>query len=135
MIAFLLFGLAAAAGPSCSLGDYISTCNFTPAKTSAFRIVSSAEANARGAGPHRLTTEYSVNGMVCRQSEAWPSGPHRTLASCVALLRAGTYYHVVATTNAQNADHDGRVSIRIEPTQESPTLRSAPVSISVKPGA
>lgn len=134
MTAFLLFGLVAAASPNCSLGDYISTCNFTPAKTSGFRIASSAEASAKGDGPHRLTTEYSVNGMVCRRSEAWPSGVHRTIASCVALLRAGTYYHVVATTNAQNADHNGRVSIHIEPTSEAPTLRSAPVSISLKPG-
>lgn len=134
MTPFLLFGLAAAAGPSCSLGDYISICNFTPARTSAFRIASAAEATATGPGPHRLTTEYSVNGMVCRRSEAWPSGAHTTVASCVALLQAGTHYHVVATTNAESADHVGRVAIRFEPTREAPTLRSAPVSVSINPG-
>lgn len=133
MLPLILLGAVAAAGPGCSLGDYISVCNFTPARTSAFRIVSEARGAAKGAAPHVLTSEYVINGMHCRKSESWPSGPQVARADCVAQLNSGTYYHVVATTNAQNADHVGRVSIRITPTRDAPTLHAAPVDIRVKP--
>ena len=122
MIALMLFALSAAGSPTCSFGDYISVCNFTPPKSGAFRITASAQANATDPGPHRLTSEYVINGMHCRRSEAWSAGAHNTSATCVAELKAKTYYHVVATTNAQNAAHSGRVSITIEPTRDEPTL-------------
>lgn len=123
MIVTVLLALGAAAAPACSFGDYISICNFTPPETGAFRIVSAARASADGSGPHRLTSEYVINGLHCRRTEAWAAGAHSTAASCVAQLNTRTYYHVVATTNAQNANHTGRVSIRIEPTSEEASLR------------
>jgi hypothetical protein len=49
----------------------------------------------------------------CRRSESWPAGMHAARASCVLPLQAGIYYHVVATTSAQNADHVGQVTIEI----------------------
>jgi hypothetical protein len=133
MIAMMLFGAAATAHPSCTLGDYISVCNFTPAITGSFRIISTSRAIAKGAGPHRLTSEYVINGMRCARSDTWSAGTHSTAASCVAHLTGGTYYHVVATTNAQDADHGGQVSISIGPTHDAPTLHSAPISIRIKP--
>jgi hypothetical protein len=132
MITSIVIGVAAAMGPSCSLGDYISTCTFIPPRTGAFRIVSEARAAAKGPGPHRLTAEYVVNGMPCKQSATWQSGPQTARANCVATLNAGVPYHVVATTNAQNADHLGRVSISITPTKDAPTLRAGPAAIRIK---
>jgi hypothetical protein len=123
MIVPVLLALTSAASPTCSFGDYISICNFTPPETGAFRIISAAQARATGSGPHRLSAEYVINGAHCKRSDAWTAGTHTTLATCIAQLKAGTYYHVVATTNAQNADHTGRVSISIEPTREEATLR------------
>jgi hypothetical protein len=128
----ILMGLAAAIAPSCSFGEYISVCNFTPLKTGAFRIVSEARATAKGPAPHTLTAEYVINGMHCRQSETWRSGAQITRANCVAQLNVGAYYHVVATTNAQNADHIGLVSISIAATDAPPTLHAAPASIRIK---
>jgi hypothetical protein len=128
----VLMGLAAAIVPSCSFGEYISVCNFAPSKMGSFRIVSEARATAKGPAPHTLTSEYVVNGMHCRQSETWRSGTQITRANCVAQLNVGTYYHVVATTNAQNADHIGRLSISIAPTDAPPTLHAAPASIQIK---
>lgn len=133
MIPWILFGALAAASPSCSLGDYISVCNFTPAGTGAFRIVSESRGVAKGPAPHALTSEYVINGMHCKKSETWPAGSRSARADCVARLNGGTYYHVVATTDAQNADHVGRVSISIMPTHDAPTLHAAPVDIRVKP--
>jgi hypothetical protein len=128
----VLLGLAAGFAPDCTVGDYISVCNFRPPASGAFRIVSEARAIAKGSGPHTLISEYMINGMHCRQSGKWRSGAQITRANCVAQLSAGTYYHVVATTNAQNADHVGRVSISITPTGAAPTLHARPASIRVK---
>jgi hypothetical protein len=122
MIFTALLALTSAAAPVCSFGDYISVCNFTPSGTGAFRIASTAQASAQGPGPHRLTSEYVINGLHCRRTDAWAAGSHSTRANCVARLNAGSVYHVVATTNAQNAAHTGRVSIVIEPTRELATL-------------
>lgn len=132
MIASALIGMAAALSPSCSIGDYISVCNFTPPETGAFRIISETRAAAKGPGPHTLTSEYVINGMHCRQLAGWRSGVQIVRANCVARLIGGTYYHVVATTNAQNADHLGQVLITVAPTDSAPTLNEAPVSIRIK---
>jgi hypothetical protein len=135
MITIVLLALTSAASPTCSFGEYISICNFTPTRAGAFRIISEASAAASGQGPHTLTTQYVVNGMPCTKSVTWRSGKQTVRANCVAELRAGVYYHVVATTGAQHAAHVGRVSISITPTIDMPTLRAAPVSIRVKTGS
>lgn len=123
MILLLLLALGSPSGPSCSFGDYISICNFTAPRTGAFRIAGIAEARASGSGPHGLTAEYMINGQRCTESETWPEGIHRTFASCVVQLQAGTHYHLVATTNARNAEHIGQVSIDVEPSREQASLR------------
>ncbi len=122
MMLLFLLALGSPSAPSCSFGDYISICNFTAPKTGDFRIAGIAEARASGSGPHRLTAEYMINGQRCTEREAWPAGRHKTSASCVVQLKAATYYHLVATTNAQNADHIGQVLINVEPSREQASL-------------
>jgi hypothetical protein len=132
MMISILIGVAAAISASCSIGDYISTCNFVPQKTGAFRIVSQGRAAAKGPSQHMVTAQYLVNGMPCKQSVTWRSGTQTAQANCVAQLNAGVAYHVVATTNVQNANHVGPVSISITPTRDAATLRTRPISIHVK---
>jgi hypothetical protein len=108
--------------PTCRMGDYISVCDFIPATSSAYRIVSRAEGAAENAGPHVLTTEYRINGASCKGSSRWSAGTSSVSADCVARLRAGTSYHIVALTAGQAVKHRGNVEITILPSGEAPNL-------------
>ena len=125
---FALIILAAAGAgagqsrPSCHIGDYISVCDFTPAASSVYRIVSRAEGIAIGSGPHVLTTEYRINGASCKGSSRWTTGMGSVSAGCLARLRAGTMYHIVAVTDAKGANHRGNLELTIRATTEAPNL-------------
>jgi hypothetical protein len=126
MIGLISFAAAVAAtaqgAPACRMGDFMSVCDFIPARSSAYRIVSRAGGIANGAGPHVLTTEYRINGASCKRSSQWSAGAGSVSAACVARLRTGTMYHIVAVTNAQGVNHRGNVNITILPTGEAPDL-------------
>jgi hypothetical protein len=122
MIGFIALAVAAAGQDSCRMGDYMSVCDFTPVASSPYRVVSRAEGTAEGSAPHVLTTEFRIDGASCKGSSRWSAGVGSASAGCVARLRGGTMYHIIAVTGAQGVRHRGKVEITIHPTDEAPNL-------------
>jgi hypothetical protein len=112
--------------PSCVIGDYMSVCNFVPARSGAYRIASDAQAVAKGVGPHGLSTEYEINGAKCKGEGRWNGRAGTASAPCVVRLEARRFYHIVAVAQAKGADRRGVVGLAIEASSQAPTLAVDP---------